>query len=164
MLPAALHLARQVARADPADGALALELFRSNRFTGLLLFAGFVVIGLSSAAEALNRAAMLDPASASDTLASLIDQARRAGADAADAVYVGDRSTSVGVRLGALEDVSRAEGQEIGLRLFVGQRNAAVASSDLSRDSLAALGRARGGDGARGARGPICRARARTSC
>ncbi len=82
---------------------------------------------------------MLDPASASDTLLALIEQARRAGADAADAVYVGDRSTSVGVRLGALEDVSRAEGQEIGLRLFVGQRNAAVASSDLSRDSLSAL-------------------------
>ena len=82
---------------------------------------------------------MLDPAAAADTLAALIEQARRAGADAADAVYVGDRSTSVGVRLGALEDVSRAEGQEIGLRLFVGQRNAAVASSDLSRNSLAAL-------------------------
>src|SRR5215207_7907078 len=82
---------------------------------------------------------MLDPASAADTLASLLDLARRAGADAADAVYVGDRSTSVGVRMGALEEVSRAEGQEIGLRLFVGQRSAAVASSDLSSDSLAAL-------------------------
>ena len=75
---------------------------------------------------------MLDPAAASDTLASLIDQARRAGADAADAVYVGDRSTSVGVRMGALEDVSRAEGQEIGLRLFVGRQSAAVATSDLA--------------------------------
>lgn len=82
---------------------------------------------------------MLDPSIAGDTLASLIEAARRAGADAADAVYVGDRSTSIGVRLGALEDVSRAEGQEIGLRLFVGQRNAAVASSDLAPDSLAAL-------------------------
>jgi len=50
LLPAALHLGRQVVRADPADGTLALALFRSNRFTGLLLFAGFVVIGLSSAA------------------------------------------------------------------------------------------------------------------
>ena len=50
LLPAALHLGRQVARTDPADGALALELFRSNRFTGLLLFAGFLVIGLSSPA------------------------------------------------------------------------------------------------------------------
>jgi PmbA protein len=82
---------------------------------------------------------MLDTLTASDTLASLIAAARRAGADAADAVYVGDRSTSVGVRLGALEDVSRAEGQEIGLRLFVGRGNAAVASSDLSNDSLDAL-------------------------
>jgi PmbA protein len=82
---------------------------------------------------------MLDTRTASDTLVALIDQARRAGADAADAVYVGDRSTSVQVRLGALEDVSRSEGQEIGLRLFVGQQSAAVASSDLSRDSLNAL-------------------------
>jgi len=49
LLPAALHLGGQVVRADPADGAGALALFRSNRFTGLLLFAGFAVIGLSSA-------------------------------------------------------------------------------------------------------------------
>ena len=49
LLPAALHLGGQVLRADPADGAGALALFRSNRFTGLLLFAGFAVIGLSSA-------------------------------------------------------------------------------------------------------------------
>ncbi len=50
LLPAALHLGGQVARLDPADGARALALFRSNRFTGLLLFAGFAVIGLSPAA------------------------------------------------------------------------------------------------------------------
>jgi 4-hydroxybenzoate polyprenyltransferase len=49
LLPGALHLANQVARTDPVDGALALGLFRSNRFTGLLLFAGFLVIGLSAA-------------------------------------------------------------------------------------------------------------------
>ena len=49
LLPAALHLAWQVARTDPADGALALTLFRSNRFAGLLLFLAFLVIGLSSA-------------------------------------------------------------------------------------------------------------------
>ncbi len=82
---------------------------------------------------------MLESRYASDMLVALIDQARRAGADAADAVYVGDRSTSVQVRLGAVEDVSRAEGQEIGLRLFVGRQSAAVASSDLSRDPLSAL-------------------------
>ena len=48
LLPAAGHLAMQVARADPRDGTGALALFRSNRFTGLLLFLGFLVVGLSS--------------------------------------------------------------------------------------------------------------------
>ena len=48
LVPAAIHLAQQVARADPKDGLLALALFRSNRFTGLLLFFGFLVVGLSS--------------------------------------------------------------------------------------------------------------------
>lgn len=48
LLPAAGHLAMQVARADPNDGAGALALFRSNRFTGLLLFLGLLVVGLSS--------------------------------------------------------------------------------------------------------------------
>ena len=49
LLPAALHLGLQVARANPADGDGALRLFRSNRFTGLLLFAGFLTVGLSMA-------------------------------------------------------------------------------------------------------------------
>ena len=49
LVPAAIHLARQVARVDPDDGAGALALFRSNRFTGLLLFLGFLAVGLSSA-------------------------------------------------------------------------------------------------------------------
>ena len=48
LLTAALHLAGQVAKADPRDGAGALTLFRSNRFVGLLLFCGFLVVGLSS--------------------------------------------------------------------------------------------------------------------
>lgn len=49
LLPAAFHLAGQALRADPQDGALALRLFRSNRFAGLLLFLGFAVVGLSQA-------------------------------------------------------------------------------------------------------------------
>ena len=48
LVPAALHLAGQVVRTDPTDGARALALFRSNRFTGLLLFLGFLAVGLSS--------------------------------------------------------------------------------------------------------------------
>ncbi|GAA4010991.1 4-hydroxybenzoate octaprenyltransferase [Sphingomonas swuensis] len=49
LLPAAVHLAGQALRTDPDDGELALRLFRSNRFTGLLLLLGFAAVGLSSA-------------------------------------------------------------------------------------------------------------------
>ena len=48
LLPAALHLANQVLRADPRDGEGALRLFRSNRTTGFLVFLGMLVVGLSS--------------------------------------------------------------------------------------------------------------------
>lgn len=82
---------------------------------------------------------MLEPASARDKAAALVELAKRKGADAADAVYVGERSQGVSVRLGALEDVHRSEGEEIGLRVFVGKRNATVASSDLSKDALTIL-------------------------
>ena len=48
LVPAALHLASQALRADPGNGELALALFRSNRMTGLLVFLGMLVVGLSS--------------------------------------------------------------------------------------------------------------------
>jgi 4-hydroxybenzoate polyprenyltransferase len=38
----ALHLSRQATRVDPADGTLALKLFKSNRDAGLILFAGLI--------------------------------------------------------------------------------------------------------------------------
>jgi len=82
---------------------------------------------------------MLDVSEAEGRAAALIDAALKAGADAADVLYLGDASTEVQVRLGQLEDVTRSEGEEIGLRFFVGQRSASVSSSDLSPDALAAL-------------------------
>jgi len=48
LAPAAFHLANQALRADPADGELALRLFRSNRTCGLLVFAAMLVVGLAS--------------------------------------------------------------------------------------------------------------------
>ena len=48
LVPAALNLANQALRADPADGALALRLFRSNRTCGLLVFLAMLVVGLST--------------------------------------------------------------------------------------------------------------------
>jgi PmbA protein len=82
---------------------------------------------------------MLDVQQAEARAAALIESARKAGADAADVLYAGESSTGMQVRLGALEDVERSEGEEIGLRLFVGKRSASVSSSDLSREALEAL-------------------------
>ena len=48
LLPAALHLANQALRADVGDGALALQLFRSNRTCGLLVCLAMLVVGLSA--------------------------------------------------------------------------------------------------------------------
>jgi len=48
LVPAALHLTNQALRADPEDGGLALELFRSNRSCGLLIFLAMLVVGLTS--------------------------------------------------------------------------------------------------------------------
>ena len=82
---------------------------------------------------------MLSLSEAEARTADLVSAARKAGADAADALYVCNASTQISVRLGALEDVERSEGEEIGLRLFVGSRSASVSSSDLSGDALTAL-------------------------
>jgi PmbA protein len=82
---------------------------------------------------------MLSVSAAENRAAGLVERAVRAGADAADVLYHGDASTGVQVRLGALEDVSRSEGEQIGLRVFVGRRSASVSSSDLSDEALAAL-------------------------
>jgi PmbA protein len=82
---------------------------------------------------------MLTVSEAQTRVHDLVAQAKRAGADAADALYLCNESTSVSVRLGDLEDVERSEGETIGLRLFVGRRSASVSSSDLSGDALATL-------------------------
>ena len=82
---------------------------------------------------------MLTPDAAREKVAQLVDRARRAGADAADAIYIGSSSQDVSVRMGALEDVGRSEGEEIGLRLFRGRRSASIASSDLADATLATM-------------------------
>src|SRR5471030_1965769 len=72
-------------------------------------------------------------------LASLLDAAAAAGADAADALFVEGVSSSVSYRLGKLEDVERAENYDLGLRVFVGQKIAFVSSSDFSPEALSVL-------------------------
>ena len=82
---------------------------------------------------------MQSPDQARKIAERLVERGIAAGATAADALYVGDRSSGVQVRLGELEDVSRSEGEQIGLRLFAGNRSATVATSDLADEALGVL-------------------------
>jgi PmbA protein len=66
-----------------------------------------------------------------DRLADLIARARAAGADAADAVLVAGTSLSVARRLGKTEHVERSEGQDLGLRVFIGKRAAIVSATSI---------------------------------
>lgn len=69
-------------------------------------------------------------------LADLLAKAQARGADAADAVMVAGRSVSVTVRMGVLENLERSEGQDIGLRVLVGKRQAIASSSDTGDRAL----------------------------
>jgi PmbA protein len=82
---------------------------------------------------------MLTTDQARDRAAAIVDRAKAAGADAADAVFAADTALDVSVRLGALEDVGRSESAELGLRVFVGKRSASVSTSDFTDASIAAL-------------------------
>ena len=72
-------------------------------------------------------------------ITDLISAARKEGADAADAIIVDGESTTVTYRMGELEQLERAEGGDIGLRVLVGQKQAIVSSSDRSKQAIAEL-------------------------
>ncbi|MDF0602478.1 TldD/PmbA family protein [Psychromarinibacter sp. C21-152] len=75
-----------------------------------------------------------------ETLTSrLLDAARTAGAEAADAIAVDATSLSIDVRGGALEQAERSEGTDIGLRVLVGRRQASVSASDISDATVQAM-------------------------
>jgi PmbA protein len=82
---------------------------------------------------------MQSPDTARKTAEALAARGIAAGATAADVLYVGESSSSVGVRLGEIESLDRSEGEQIGLRLFDGQRSATVNTSDLSEEALQTL-------------------------
>jgi PmbA protein len=69
-------------------------------------------------------------------LESLIDRARKLGAEQADAVVFDSVSSSVSFRLGQLEEVERSESVDLGLRVFIGRQQAAVASNDMTPGAL----------------------------
>jgi PmbA protein len=72
-------------------------------------------------------------------LTDLLKWAKAAGADSADALYVNGESLSVAQRLGKRDKLESSEGRDLGLRVFVGQRQAFVSSTDFAPKALRAL-------------------------
>lgn len=72
-------------------------------------------------------------------LSDLIGDARKAGADEADAIVADGTSLSITYRLGKLEQLERSEGGDVGLRVLIGKRQAIVSSADRSKEALKEL-------------------------
>jgi PmbA protein len=75
-----------------------------------------------------------------DLAERLVAAARRAGADQADAVAVRSISLSVELRDGAVEETQRSEEDDMGLRVLVGHKQAAVSTNDLKAHGSKANG------------------------
>jgi PmbA protein len=82
---------------------------------------------------------LFDQTALTDRAERLVRAALGAGADAADAVAVRSMSLSIEVRDGAVEESERAEGDDLGLRVLVGKRQAVVSTNDTAGDGSKAL-------------------------
>src|SRR6266581_2926168 len=77
---------------------------------------------------------LFDQTALADLAERLVAAARRAGADAADAVAVRSMSLSVEIREGAVEESQRSESDDVGLRVLVGRRQSVVSTNDIRAD------------------------------
>jgi PmbA protein len=82
---------------------------------------------------------LLDQTALSDLAERLVAAARRAGADQADALAVRAVSLSVEVRDGGVEESQRSEGDDLGLRVLVGNKQAVVSTNDPDAGGFDAL-------------------------
>jgi PmbA protein len=82
---------------------------------------------------------LLDQSDLTQLAERLVAAARRAGADQADALAVRSISLSVEVRDGAVEESERSEGDDLGLRVIVGHKQAVVSTNDRKGDGFDAL-------------------------
>ena len=86
------------------------------------------------AIRAMTTLSLLDPSALTDLAEHLVAAARRAGADAADALAARSVSLGVEVREGAIEETGRSESDDVGLRVLVGRRQAVVSTNDVRGD------------------------------
>jgi PmbA protein len=82
---------------------------------------------------------LLDQSDLTELAERLVGAARKAGADQADALAVRAVSLSVEVRDGAVEESERSEGDDLGLRVIVGHKQAVVSTNDLKGDGFDTL-------------------------
>jgi PmbA protein len=102
----------------------------------------FVISSQSPASQLSAKSAdagLLDQSALSTLAEQLVEAAKRAGADAADAVAVRGVSQAVEVRDGRVEESERSEGDDVGLRVLVGKRQAVVSTNDVNGDGIAKL-------------------------
>jgi PmbA protein len=102
----------------------------------------FVISSQSPASQVSAKSAdagLLDQSALSTLAEQLVEAAKRAGADAADAVAVRGVSQAVEVRDGRVEESERSEGDDVGLRVLVGKRQAVVSTNDVNGDGIAKL-------------------------
>jgi len=84
-------------------------------------------------------ASLLDLTPLTDRAERLVKAARAAGADAADAIALRSMSLGVEVRDGRVEESESSEGDDIGLRVLIGHRQAMVSTNDISDGNTATL-------------------------
>ena len=73
----------------------------------------------------------------SDIVVASLAAAKRAGAEAADAIFIAGQSLEISIREGKTEKLERSEGQDLGLRVFVGKSQAIVSTSKLDPETIA---------------------------
>ncbi|EFI51159.1 peptidase U62 modulator of DNA gyrase [Afipia sp. 1NLS2] len=93
----------------------------------------------NNAASSSSVSDLLDQSALTDIAQRLVEAAKKAGADAADAVAVRGVSQGVEIRDGRVEESERSEGDDVGLRVLVGKRQAVVSTNDISGDNVATL-------------------------
>lgn len=77
-----------------------------------------------------------DPA---NLLSDLLKRTKTRGADGADFLFLREESRQARLRLGAVDSIDASESAQLGLRYFLGKRQALVATTDLSSQACAEL-------------------------
>src|SRR6202158_3498884 len=129
----------RVNRAHLRDSVIGTRAFANPpSITGILFVNSSPSLASPISPDATN-SGLFDQSALSSLAERLVEAAKRAGADAADAVAVRGVSHGVEVRDGRVEESERSEGDDIGLRVLVGRRQAVVSTNDVSGDGITRL-------------------------